>query len=236
MDRSAPRTSTGATGLVALALLFSTGTLVHAADTTFKVDPHLGNSAFTAVFDATVGERITAVSSQIGCTIDVDEANLVGHARCSVPLTSIAVDGDETKSDHFAQWATNKKIEPEKCTFDLDVPRVALKPPVDTKQPVPFATEGTFTVCGRTRDDHGKEKISGTIVYLPPGTYGPARTLRVRARIEGFDRERYGISPKNTAGWLARVQQLADVVAVQGTIDVNAFATAPAAAGDRKAE
>jgi len=37
------------------------------------------------------------------------------------------------------------------------------------------------------------------------------------------------VSPKNTAGWLARVQQLADVVATVGTIDVNAFATASTA-------
>jgi hypothetical protein len=51
--------------------------------------------------------------------------------------------------------------------------------------------------------------------------------LRIRARIEGFNREQYGVSPKNTAGWLARVQQLADVVATEGTIDVNLFATSP---------
>jgi hypothetical protein len=190
------------------------------------------------VFDATVGERITALSSQIACTLDVDEEKLSGRARCSVPLTSIRVDNDDTKSEHFAQWATNKKVEPEKCSIDLTIPHVALTAPVEAKQPVSFATEGTFTVCGRPRDDHGAEKITGTIVYLPAGTYGPARTLRVRARIEGFDRERYGVSPKNTAGWLARVQQLADVVAAVGTIDVNAFATAPAApsAGNDKAE
>lgn len=232
MTRQRPRTSAAAPGLVALALLILSGQRAHAADTTFNVDPNLGNSAFTAVFDATVGERITAVSSQIGCTLEVDEAKLVGHARCSVPLTSIRVDNDDTKSEHFAQWATNKKVEPEKCTLDVTIADVALKPPVDAKQPVAFATAGKFEVCGRPRDDQGAEKITGTIVYLPPGTYGPARTLRIRAHIEGFDRERYGISPKNTAGWLARVQQLADVVAAQGTIDVNTFATAPASDGE----
>ena len=47
---------------------------------------------------------------------------------------------------------------------------------------------------------------------------------RIRAKIEGFDREQYGISPKNTAGCLARVQQLANVVATEGNIDVNLFA------------
>jgi len=54
-----------------------------------------------------------------------------------------------------------------------------------------------------------------------------ARTIRIRARIEGFDRERYRIGPKWTAGWLARVQQLAPVVATEGTIDVSLFAMEP---------
>ena len=35
------------------------------------------------------------------------------------------------------------------------------------------------------------------------------------------------IGPKWTAGWLARVQQLAPVVATEGTIDVNLFAMEP---------
>ena len=79
----------------------------HAAGAQFTVDPEAGNSAFTAVFDAAIGERITAVSSAVGCTIEADEAKLVGSAKCSVPLTSIRVDNDETKSEHFAEWATN---------------------------------------------------------------------------------------------------------------------------------
>jgi len=64
------------------------------------------------------------------------------------------------------------------------------------------------------------------VIYLPAGTYGAKRTLRIRAKVEHFDRERYGVSPKNTAGWLARVQQLAPVVGTEGTIEVNLFATA----------
>lgn len=206
-----------------------------AGGTPFTVDPKLGNSAFTAVFDAAIGERITAVSSAIGCAIEADESTLVGSAKCSVPLTSIRVDNDETKSEHFAEWATNKTSEPAACTLELVIPSLKLAPPVEPQNPVAFATEGKFTICGRARDDGGAERITGTIVYLPPGTYGDARTLRIRARIEGFDRERYGVSPKNTAGWRARVQQLAPVVAAEGTIEVNAFATAPAA-GEAKAE
>lgn len=198
------------------------------ADTsTFTVDPEAGNNAFSAVFDAAIGERIMAVSSGIGCTVTVDEEKLEGHAKCSVPLKAIRVDNDDTKTEHFQQWATNKKIDPEKCTFDLDVPSVKLPPPLAEQKPIAFTTEGTFSLCGRKRDDGGAERITGTVIYLPAGTYGKARTLRIRAHLEHFDRERYGVSPKNTAGWLARVQQLANVVATEGTIDVNIFATNP---------
>ena len=93
---------------------------------------------------------------------------------------------------------------------------------------MPFEAEGTFTICGRPRDDKGPEKISGTILYLPPGSYRDVRTLRIRAKIEGFNRERYQIGPRWTDGWLARVQQLAPVVATDGTIEVNLFGTEPA--------
>jgi hypothetical protein len=92
-------------------------------------------------------------------------------------------------------------------------------------KPVPFETTGTFTICGRPRDDKGAEKIGGTITYLPAGSYKDVRTIRIRAKIEGFDRERYQVGPKWTAGWLARVQELAPVVATGGTIEVNVFAT-----------
>jgi hypothetical protein len=180
------------------------------------------------VFEAAIGERITAVSSQVACTLRVDERKLSGDATCSVPLTAIRVDNDDTKSEHFRQWATNRQLDPEKCTFDLQVPRLALHAPVEPMRPVPFETEGAFTICGRPRDDGGKERISGTIVYLPAGSYKDVRTLRIRARIEGFDRERYRIGPRWTAGWLARVQELAPVVATDGTIEVNLFATEPA--------
>jgi len=206
-------------------------------ETRFVVDPEAGNNAFTAVFDATIGERITAVSSAVGCTLTVDETTFEGTARCSVPLGSIRVDNDDTKSDHFRQWATNKKVEPKKCAFKLEVPGVKVSGAVEPMKPVAFETEGTFTFCGRQRDDKGAEKIRGTILYLPAEEYDAAqtprapasahkvpRTIRIRAKIEGLDRERYQIGPKWTAGWLARVQQLAPVVASEGTIDVNLFA------------
>jgi len=147
------------------------------------------------------------------------------------------VDNDETKSDHFRQWATNKQVDPKRCVFKLDLPAVKLQGPVEPMKPVAFETEGSFTLCGRKRDDQGVERIQGTVLYLPAKEYDAAetprtparphdvpRTIRIRARIEGFDRERYRVGPRWTAGWLARVQQLAPVVATEGTIEVNLFA------------
>jgi len=208
--------------IAAAAMTFSQPVL--ADNTTFQVDPEAGNNTFNAVFDAALGERITTVSSAVGCTITVDEGKLEGHAKCSVPLTSIKVDSDDTKTDHFQQWATNKKSDPKKCTFDLDLPHVQLPSPLAEKQPVTFTTEGTFTICGRKRENDQPEKIQGMVTLLPSGMLGEGRAFRIRANVEGFNREQYGISPKNTAGWLARVQQLANVVATDGTIDVNIFA------------
>jgi polyisoprenoid-binding protein YceI len=200
------------------------GPPVLAGSETFTVDPEAGNNTLNAVFDAALGERITAVSSGVGCTITADEEKLEGHAKCSIPLTSIKVDSDDTKTDHFRQWATNKKLDPKKCTFDLDIPHVKLPSALVEKQPVSFSTEGTFTICGRQRENSQPEKIQGTVILLPAGMLGSQHAFRIRAKVEGFDREQYGISPKNTAGWLARVQQLANVVATEGTIDVNIFA------------
>jgi len=216
-------------GLMLLAALVAMNRA--AAATQFAVDPEVGNNAFTAVFDSQIGERITAVSSAVGCTLTVDEAKREGRASCSVPLGSVRVDNDDTKTEHFGQWATNKKTDPKQCTFQVEVPVVTLPSPVEPKTPVAFTTEGRFTICGRPRDDGQAEHIQGTVIYLPAGTYGAKRTLRIRAKVEHFDREKYGVSPKNTAGWLARVQQLAPVVGTEGTLEVNLFATAADAAG-----
>jgi len=215
--------------VLALAGMLGVAGRVARAETKVVVDPEAGNNAFAAVFDSAIGERITAVSSAIGCTFAVDEAKLEGSGHCAVPLSSIRVDNDDTKTEHFGQWATNKKTEPARCMLELEVPSVRLTPPIEPKKPVPFSTEGTFTICGRRREDHRPEHIQGSVIYLPAGTYGSKRTLRIRARIEHFDREKYGVTPKSTPGWLARVQQLAPVVATAGTIDVNLLAMEPQA-------
>jgi len=221
-------------GLSAATLFIVSSQPLRAETANFTVDPEAGNNTFSAIFDASLGERIMAVTSGISCTVAVDEGKLEGHAKCSVPLKSVRVDNDDTKTDHFQQWATNKKSAPEKCTFELDVPGVKLPAALEEKKPVTFTADGTFTICGRKRDDGGAEHLTGTVISLPASAPGDPRTLRIRARVEHFDRERYGISPKNTAGWLARVQQLASVVATDGTIDVNIFATADASKQTKK--
>jgi hypothetical protein len=67
----------------------------------FAVNPEAGNSGFAAVFDAVLGERINAVSSSVGCDVTLDGRTGLASGRCSVPLTSITVDNDATKSEHF---------------------------------------------------------------------------------------------------------------------------------------
>jgi len=111
-------------GLVLLAALVAVGPAN--ANSQFAGDPEVGNNAFTAVFDTPIGERITAVSSAVGCTLTVEEARLEGKAHCSVPLASVRVDNDDTKTEHFGQWDTNKQIDPKQCTFELEVPAVKL--------------------------------------------------------------------------------------------------------------
>ena len=206
--------------VTAIALLLAAATAAR-GDTVFTVDPEAGNDTFTAVFDAALGERITAVSAAVGCTLHVDEPARTARATCSVPLTAIRVDNDDTKTEHFRQWATNGKGDARQCTLDLSVDRVSVPDPVEPMTPARFSTEGTLTICGRHRDDRGAEKIGGTLTLLSRDV----RTLRIRARIEGFDRERYRVGPKWAPGWLARVQELAPVVAADGTIEVTLFAT-----------
>lgn len=211
-------------GLALLAIGLAGSTV--AAATTFTVAADDRGNAMTAVFDSAVGERITAVSPRIACTLTVDEDALTGSGRCSIPLTSIAVDNTPTKSEHFQQWATNKKTDPAACTLDLALTAVRVPGPVVPDQPVRFMTDGTFTVCGRARDDGGAEHLAVTLTYLPAHGEAKRPALRIRAQVEQFDRERYGVSPRATAGWLARVEQLSDVVAPQGVVDVSIVAVA----------
>lgn len=191
----------------------------------FVADPDAGNNAFSAVFDAVLGERISAVSSSVGCAVEFDEAAGTASGRCAVPLASITVDNDATKSEHFRDWATNKKSDPKDCPIEAVFSGVKLGP-LAPEQAVPFSAEVPFTVCGRGRADGGKEKLSGTAVLFPPGAYGDQKTIRIRATITGFDREAYRIGPRFTEGWLAKVQKLAKVVAESGTIDLSLFAKA----------
>lgn len=188
-----------------------------------EVNPDAGNNGFSAVFDAKLGERINAVSSAVGCRVRLDEKAGTVSGACSVPLQSIRVDNDDTKSDHFRQWATNKKSDPATCRVEAEFENVHIGT-LTPETPVAFQAEIPFTVCGRGRADGGRERVSGTALLFPPGSYGARRTLRIRASISGFDRDAYRVGPKYTDGWLARVQSLAKVVAEKGDIELSLFA------------
>jgi hypothetical protein len=185
-----------------------------------KVNPDHGNNTFTAVFDAPLGERITAVSSSVACDISYDDRAGTASGRCSVPLTTIMVDNEKTKTDHFRDWATNKKSKPQACTFEAKFTDVKLSEPLAPEKAVKFSAEAPFTVCGRSRSDGAKERVEGTAVLVSP----ESKTIRIRAHVPKFNRDAYKIGPKYTDGWLARVQSLAKVVAEEGEIELTLFA------------
>ena len=191
------------------------------AAASLQVDANAGNSKFDATFDAPLGEKIMATSSAVGCDLTLDNGSAKG--TCSVPLTSVTVDSEPTKTEHFQQWATNKKVDAKKCTLEARLAEVKLDGALSST-PVKFAGEAAFKVCGKARSDGRNEKVAGTAVQLPNGN------VRIRARVEKFNRDRYRIGPKYTDGWLSRVQQLAPVVAEEGSIDISVFARRASAA------
>ena len=188
---------------------------------TLRVDAEAGNNTLNGVFDAPLGERITAVSSGVGCDIQLDPEGRNLNGRCTVPLSSITVDADPTKTEHFRQWATNRKVDPARCMVAAQLDGVAVSLPQASGESTQFQADVPFTVCGRPREDGGREHVTGTVVLLEDGFY------RVRARVEHFHREAYRIGPRFTEGWLARVQALAKVVAEEGTLELTLFASPP---------
>jgi len=210
---------------LALGVLCSFAGVRSASAEHFKVDPEVGNNTMGAVFDAPLGERINALTNEVACTLEWDQKASAMSGSCEVPLKAIRVDNDDTKSEHFRQWTTNNSADPAKCSFQAKFSNVKPAKPLVAEQPVPFAAEVPFTVCGRSRVDGKPEQVTGTVILLPAGSYNAMKTIRIRAHVEKFDREAYHIGPKWTSGWLARVQGLAKVVAPVGTIDLNLFAT-----------
>jgi hypothetical protein len=200
----------------------------------FHVNNEAGNSTMTAVFDAPLGERITGLSHMVGCDLTFDAKTNLASGTCTVPLTSITVDSEPTKTEHFQQWVTNKKSEPKACAFEARFNQVKLPSAMKAEQAEKFEAEVPFTVCGRARADGKPEHVTGTVVLFPPGSYGEQKTIRVRAHVEKFNRDAYKIGPKYTDGWLARVQGLAKVVADEGTIDLNLFAVSAVAKAPAK--
>jgi hypothetical protein len=223
VNRGMNRDSAATAAALAAVLTIAAPDVVRAGD--FEVNPDAGNNSFSAVFDAKLGERINAVSSAVGCQVSYDEKTGLASGRCSVPIASIRVDNDDTKSDHFRQWTTNKKSDPAQCRIEAVFSGVKVGTLV-AGTPAPFAAEIPFTVCGRERTGGAKEKVTGTALLFPAGTYGEKTTIRIRATVPDFDRDAYRIGPKYTDGWLARVQSLATVVAEKGTVDLSLFAKA----------
>jgi hypothetical protein len=207
--------------LLAVAVALAAPAVAHAGD--FEVNPDAGNNSFSAIFDAKLGERINAVSSAVGCQVTYDDKTGLASGKCSVPVESIRVDNDDTKSDHFRQWATNKKSDPAQCRIEASFSGVKIGT-LAAGTPAPFIAEIPFSVCGRGRTGGAKEKVTGTALLFPPGAYGEKATIRIRATVADFDRDAYRIGPKYTDGWLARVQSLATVVAEKGTVDLSLFA------------
>lgn len=207
--------------LAAAALALTLSASAHAEE--LEVSPDVGNNSLSAVFDAALGERINAVSSAVGCRLRLDDRTGLVSGRCAVPLSSIRVDNDDTKSDHFRQWATHKKSDPAGCQLEASFENVRIGA-LAADAPAAFQAEIPFTICGRRRTDGKPEHVSGTALLFPPGSYGTSRTIRVRAKVLGFDRDAYRIGPAYTEGWLARVQSLAKVVAEKGDVELSLFA------------
>jgi hypothetical protein len=122
-----------------------------------------------------------------------------------------------------------RPLDPKDCKFEAKFTGVKVGKLVP-ETPVKFSAEMPFTICGRPRSDGAKEKVHGNAILFPPGTYGAAKTIRVRATIDKFNRDQYRIGPKYTEGWLARVQSLAKVVAEEGSVELSLFAKAKDAA------
>jgi len=203
--------------------------LLSASPQALRVDGKAGNNTLNGVFDAPLGERITATSSAIACDLHVDPEGEGLSGRCSVPLQSITVDADPTKSDHFRQWATNRKTDSGRCVLAAYLEKIPLSLPRAPGESTDFQADVPFTVCGRPREDGGREHVTGTVIRLEDGW------LRVRARVEHFHREAYRIGPRFTEGWLARVQSLAKVVAEEGTLELTFFASIPGASARPRA-
>jgi hypothetical protein len=186
----------------------------------YEVSHDRGANTFSAIFDAPLGERINASSSSVGCELTFDEAAHTASGTCKVPLEKVMVDNNETKTEHFQQWATNKKSDPKKCELEARFTNVALAGPLVEGQPVNFTADVPFTICGKGREDGKPEHLTGNVILLS----AKDKNLRVRAHIDDFDREQYHVGPKWTDGWAAKIQFLAPVVAPKGSIDLNLFA------------
>lgn len=205
----------------ALALLALAGP---AHTDSFKVDPTTGSSTMRATFDSPLGERITAISTAVSCDLDFSPQG-TATGKCSLPLQSISVDNEPDKTEHFQQWATNKKSDPGECLLEFEIDKAQTAGnEVKPMEVIQIRATGWFTICGRKHDEGNRETLRGAVVLFPPGERGPGRVVKISATIEGFHRDSYKVGPEFTEGWLPRFQKLAKVVGHVGTIELNLFA------------
>src|SRR5205814_626631 len=101
--------------------------------------------------------------------LSYDDKAGTASGSCKVPLTSIDVDSEPTKTEHFQQWTTNKKSEPKKCALEAKLDGIKVEPAAIGAEPSKVSGDAAFTVCGRGRDGGGKEKLEGTAKMLPDG-------------------------------------------------------------------
>jgi len=128
----------------------------------YIVKPDVGNSTMTAVFDAPFGERITAISSAVDCKLDVDKEKNTASGSCKIALTSIMVDGDATKTDHFYQWSTNKKTDPLKCLYELSFDELSSKIRLNPKRPFPISLMANLRFADEAAKTAKKRKSPAT--------------------------------------------------------------------------
>ena len=75
---------------------------------TYRSSAMQGDSTLSGVFSLPLGERITALSSVIDCSIDIENSIQI-KGICKVPLSSINVDSEPTKTKHFMLGQPTKK-------------------------------------------------------------------------------------------------------------------------------
>jgi len=71
--------------------------------------------------------------------------------------TSLTVDADPTKTEHFRHWATNRKLDTARCMLGAQLDRIAVSLTQASGESTEFQAEVPFTVCGRPGEHFHRE-------------------------------------------------------------------------------